>query len=65
MSIEIKDLTKHYGRVTALDHVSLSLEENKIYGLLGNNGAGKTTLMSILTGLLYADEEALRSMGSP
>lgn len=65
MSIEIKDLTKHYGRVTALDHVSLSLEENKIYGLLGNNGAGKTTLMSILTGLLYADEGSIEVDGEP
>lgn len=65
MSIEIKDLSKRYGRVTALDHVSLSLEGNKIYGLLGNNGAGKTTLMSIIAGLLYADEGSVTVDGEP
>ncbi len=50
--IEIKDLTKYYGDLCALDHVSLTIEKGKILGLLGPNGAGKTTAMRILTGYL-------------
>lgn len=53
MSIEIKNITKSFGDTCALDHVTLKLGDDKIYGLLGNNGAGKTTLMSILTGRQY------------
>lgn len=50
MNIEIKDVTKTYGSKTALKQLSVSLEEDKIYGLLGRNGAGKTTLMKLLAG---------------
>ncbi len=56
MSIEIRNVTKSFGGVRALDQVNLTLEEGRIYGLLGNNGAGKTTLLNILTNRLYADE---------
>ena len=41
MSIEIKNITKDFGDTRALDNVTLTFGENKIYGLLGNNGAGK------------------------
>lgn len=44
MSIEIKNVTKKFGDNTALNNVSISFGENKIYGLLGRNGAGKSTL---------------------
>lgn len=50
--IEINDLTKYYGDLCALDHVSLTIEKGRILGLLGPNGAGKTTAMRILTGYL-------------
>ncbi len=50
MKIEIKDITKKYKDKLALNQLSLELEENKIYGLLGRNGAGKTTLMQLLAG---------------
>jgi len=53
--IEIKNLTKHYGSTCALDNVSLTFEENKIYGLLGRNGAGKTTLLNMVTNRIFAD----------
>ncbi len=56
MSIEIKNITKHFGDTCALDRVTLTLGDDKIYGLLGNNGAGKSTLMSILTGRQYPSE---------
>src|SRR5690625_5518556 len=48
--IECKDLTKSYGKLQALDHLSLNIQENKITGLIGRNGAGKTTLLKILAG---------------
>lgn len=50
--LECKDLTKRYGRFTALDHIDLTVEPGKIIGLLGPNGSGKTTLIKIANGLL-------------
>ena len=50
--IELNDLTKEFGSITALDSVSLQLEKGQIVGLLGPNGSGKTTLIKILNGLL-------------
>lgn len=47
--IDVRNVTKTYRKSVALRDVSLSLEPDRIYGLLGRNGAGKTTLMSILT----------------
>ncbi|MBQ6754058.1 MAG: ATP-binding cassette domain-containing protein [Bacteroidales bacterium] len=49
MSIDIHNLTKEYGTQTALDDVSLSINEGEIVGLLGPNGAGKSTMMKIIT----------------
>lgn len=53
--IEVKNVTKNYGDVCALNNVSLCFEENKIYGLLGRNGAGKSTLLNVITGRVFAD----------
>ena len=50
--IEINNLTKTFGDLTALDDVTVSLEQGQIVGLLGPNGSGKTTLIKILNGLL-------------
>jgi ABC-2 type transport system ATP-binding protein len=61
--IEIRGLTKSFGKVTAVDDVSVSLEENRIYGLLGRNGAGKTTLMQLLTGQEFATSGEIRVFG--
>lgn len=47
MSLELKKITKCYGKKTVLDSLDLTLEEGKIYGLVGRNGAGKTTMLSI------------------
>lgn len=54
-TIEIRDLTKNYGKTTALDNVSVTFRENCIYGLLGRNGAGKSTLLNIISGRTFAD----------
>lgn len=52
--LETRSLRKSFGSFTALDGVSLAVEEGEIFGLLGPNGAGKTTLLSILTGVQTA-----------
>ena len=54
--LEVKNLTKRYGKFTALDDVSISVEGGKIIGLLGPNGSGKTTFLKCLAGLLKIDE---------
>ncbi len=59
MPIEMKNVAKSFGDTRALDGVSLTFGENRIYGLLGNNGAGKSTLLSILTGRLYPTEGSI------
>jgi ABC-2 type transport system ATP-binding protein len=51
--VEVRKLTKAYGRVLAVNQVSFSIEAGKIYGLLGRNGAGKTTIMQIITAQLF------------
>ena len=52
--IEVKHLTKRYGKHTAVDDLSFTVEAGEIYGFLGPNGAGKSTTMNILTGCLAA-----------
>ena len=49
-------LTKNFGRLVAVDHVSLSIRESEVFGLLGPNGAGKTTMLSMLATLLKPTE---------
>mgnify|MGYP000276122048 CR=1 FL=1 len=50
MAIEFQHISKRFADTRALEDVSLTFEEGKIYGLLGNNGAGKSTLLNHLTG---------------
>src|SRR6476620_1883893 len=53
--IEVKDLVKRYGEQTAVDGVSLTVEEGEIFGILGPNGAGKTTTVELIAGLRTPD----------
>jgi ABC-2 type transport system ATP-binding protein len=53
--IEIKDLTKKYGKRTAVNHLNLNVNAGEIFGFVGPNGAGKTTTMRILATLLRAN----------
>lgn len=54
MKIDVKNVTKKYRNHYALENLSFTLDEPKIYGLLGRNGAGKTTFMEILAGHILA-----------
>ncbi|MFH0886743.1 MAG: ATP-binding cassette domain-containing protein [bacterium] len=53
--IKINDLKKHFGKVKAVDGISLDIAEGEIFGMLGPNGAGKTTTISMLATLLKPD----------
>jgi ABC-2 type transport system ATP-binding protein len=50
--IRLKDLTKRYGKFTAVDGISLDVQRGELFGLLGPNGAGKTTTMRMIAGIL-------------
>jgi len=52
-NVQVNQLTMQFGDVTALNNVTLSFEENKIYGLLGRNGAGKSTLINVITNKIF------------
>ena len=54
--IDVKNLTKKYGDVAAVDHVTYSIEKSEIFGLLGPNGAGKTTTILMFLGLIRPTE---------
>ena len=53
--ITIKNLTKHYGNLTAVDNLNLTIAPNQVFALLGVNGAGKSTTIKMLTGLVQRD----------
>lgn len=53
--VEVSNLTKRFGRVTALDGIDLEMDRGEIYGFIGPNGAGKTTTIRILLGILKAN----------
>ncbi len=54
--IEVKNITKKYGNVTAVDNINFKIEEGEIIGLLGPNGAGKSTTMNMITGYIEPTE---------
>ncbi len=61
--IEIRNLTKRFYSLTALDNISLTIPRGEVLGLLGPNGAGKTTLMKIIAGMLQPDSGQLLPNG--
>ncbi|SRR5579883_3058462 len=52
VALEVNSLTRHYGKVTAVDALSFTVERGEVFGLLGPNGAGKSTVIKMLTTLL-------------
>lgn len=63
--ITCRNVTKRYGNFTALNNVSLEIQEGKIFGLLGPNGAGKTTLIRMLNQITRPDEGEILFKGEP
>ena len=63
--IQTDGLTKRYGRVLAVDGLSLSVARGRIFGLLGPNGSGKTTMMSMLLGLVRPTAGSFSLFGTP
>ena len=54
--IEIKNVTKKYPNITAVDHINFEVKDGEVVGFLGPNGAGKTTTIKMITGILDIDE---------
>lgn len=61
--VEIKDLCKNYGNLTALDRLNLKIKKGELFGFVGPNGAGKTTVLKMMAGLLPADSGEITVAG--
>ena len=64
-AIELIDVSKRFGPVTANDHISFDVFAGEVHALVGENGAGKSTLMSMVSGLYRPDDGQLRVGGQP
>jgi len=62
--IEVKNLTKRYGKITALDDISFTVDTGEVLGFLGPNGAGKSTTMNIITGYISSTSGTVTVDGS-
>jgi len=63
LAIEVKELSKSFGSFRAIDHLSLSIRQGEIFGLLGPNGSGKTTTINMISGLSTPTSGEVRVMG--
>ena len=61
--LEVENLTKHFGGLTAINNVSFRIDKGQVVGLIGPNGAGKTTLLRLITGILKPDSGKVRFKG--
>jgi neutral amino acid transport system ATP-binding protein len=61
--LEVENLSKHFGGVTAVDGCSLSLQPGSVTGLIGPNGSGKTTVFNLITGFIRQDSGDVRFNG--
>ena len=64
MVVKVKDLVKRYRDILALDHLSFSINEGEVFGLLGPNGSGKTTAINCILSLLKYDRAKYGFSGS-
>lgn len=65
VALEVRDVSKSFGGLRALDGCSLSIEEGAIAGLIGPNGSGKTTLFNVVTGYVRPDRGSVAFRGRP
>src|SRR5215813_13659678 len=65
LTLEIRNISKHFDATQALDDVSLKLYAGEVHALLGENGAGKSTLIKIMTGIHKPDEGEILLDGEP
>jgi ABC-2 type transport system ATP-binding protein len=63
LAIAVSGLTKRYGQLVAVDHVTFEVKKGEVFGFLGPNGAGKTTTMRMLTGVIRPDDGRALIMG--
>ena len=63
VALDAIDISKHFGGISALDHVSLSLRPGEVHGLIGPNGSGKTTLLNMLSGYYQPSAGSIRHRG--
>ena len=61
--LEVRGVTKTFGGVTAVDDVSVNVEENTLLGIIGPNGSGKTTMVNMITGFVRPDKGSVRFKG--
>ena len=64
-ALEVKDLTKVFGQLVAVDHINFQVAKGEFFGFLGPNGAGKTTTIRMLTGVIKKDSGETSVMGYP
>jgi ABC-2 type transport system ATP-binding protein len=62
-AVEISNVTKTFGKLTAVDDLSLAVPEGSIYGFIGPNGSGKTTTMRMIVNIFYPDRGEIRLFG--
>jgi ABC-2 type transport system ATP-binding protein len=62
-AVEISDVTKTFGDVTAVDHLSLTVPKGSIYGFIGPNGSGKSTTMRMIANIFYPDSGKIQVFG--
>lgn len=62
-TVEIKNITKTFGKITAVDDLSLNIEKGKITGLIGADASGKTTLIRLIIGLMAPDSGEITTLG--
>ena len=54
--IELRNVTKQFDNIIAVDHVSVTIKEGNVFGLIGTNGAGKSTVLRLTTGIYRPDK---------
>ncbi len=62
--LEVKNITKRFGGLTAVDNVNMKIFPGEVVGILGDNGAGKSTLIKVISGVYHAEEGQIFFEGS-